>query len=700
MRAVSGRIANFRLPVAAALALVSGIAAAYFLFRFGLSFFYLIAVVPVAAVIFIVLLFLGNVRRRAAALVLLSVFFAAGAAYASAVIAFYASPPMLSGEFAHIKGAVEEVRRTSAGRIYLVLSSVTADGSPLDGRIIAYLGEEAGGRVEAGYSVSVFGRVGHYPLISYGSIDYRVLDGVRYYVDCSGAMDYTYGFSLFGRVNGAIYDVLFSNLDYETAAVAYAMITGSTRDISEQTLNAFRYGGVAHIFAVSGLNITVFYVSVTAILKKLRMRRWMVSAVALAVVFFYTGMCGFAMSAVRAAIMCAVASLSSLAYKKYDALNSLAVSVVVILLVNPLNLFDVGFILSVCAMLGILFLSPALGRLLGRLPSGIRSNISLTLASQFTTLPALLICFGYISGAGLVLNIVILPVLSLLYVALFSCVVVCIVVPPLAPALLLTVSLPLRAVINFLVYFGFEDSLVSGFGGWWLAAVMFAAAAALSDRFNFAPALRAAAAGICALCVLLLYVFTSSVPVGGVRIVAGGYYGGGMIAVRTHSCSTLIVIGGTGAAGLDSFINSYMPGGADNMIIIGGDECIAYYYECGVETGRLYLPPSFVNVGGMDGTEVFYLSEFELDGIYYSFNDSFTLSVEAGGATFAVCAGDEKYNFCSDMLFYLNEGAGCSAPVTVCLGEGGGHFNVMAQGCLQFEAKDGKLIPVGIIPAK
>lgn len=695
-----GRIANFRLPVAAALALVSGIAAAYFFFRFGWDWFYLVAVVPVAAVIFIALVLSGCARRKIISFAVIFFFFALGAIYAAIIISFCDSPPVISGELAHVKGVVEEVRQTAAGRTYLVLSSASADGIALDGKIVAYLSESAGGKVSPGYTVSVFGYVGHYSFISYGSPDYRVLDGIRYYIDCYGSVDYTYGFSLFGWANSGIYDILFDNLDYETAAVAYAMITGSTQDISARTLDAFRYGGVAHIFAVSGLNITVFYVAVTAVMKKLRLRRWTISVVALAIVFFYTGMCGFTLSAVRAAIMCAVAAFSSLIYKKYDGLNSLAISVIIILLLSPLNLFDVGFILSVCAMLGILFLSPSIGRVLRRLPSGIRSNISLSLASQFTTLPALLICFGYISGSGLILNIIILPVLSFLYILLIACVVICAIIPPAAPVVLLAASTPLQAVINFLVYFGFEDSLISGFGGWWLAALIFIAAAALSDRFNFTRSLRAAVGGLCAVCFITLSILSDFVPSGQARIIAGGYYDGGMVAVRTSSGTTIIVVSGTNTSGLSSFVNTYAPGGADSLIILGSDDCAAYYYECGIQAQRVYLPPSEINLGGLDGTEVYYLSDFQSGGIYYEFNDPLTISANAYGSTFCVCAGENVYDFYSDMLIYLNEGTGCMADITVCLGEGGGQFNAWSQGCLQFVAKDGKLVQTGIVPAK
>ena len=158
--------------------------------------------------------------------------------------------------------------------------------------------------------------------------------------------------------------------------------------------------------------------------------------------------------------MCAVACLSSLTRNKYDGLNSLSLSVIIIALINPLNLFDVGFILSVSAMLGIILLSPNINHVLRLLPMGLRSNITMSVSSQIATLPALLLTFGYISGAGLLLNIIVLPLLSFLYVFMFACVAICAVVPP-AAVVLPYAALPLQAVINFFVQSGFENSLIS-----------------------------------------------------------------------------------------------------------------------------------------------------------------------------------------------------------------------------------------------
>lgn len=694
----TGRIVNFRLPFAAALALACGVAAAYLFTRYLVDYFYLIAVVPVAAVIFIVLLLVTRGKRAIVFFFITLAFFALGAIYAAVIFSSLISPPAVADGFATVEGVVEEVRATSTGEPYLVISSPTVNGLHVGGKMLVYLGEEAGGALSPGYKVSLYGYVGHYDLIAYGSLNYRVIGGASYYASAYGALQYSYGFSLFGTLRSAIYATLFDNLDYETAAVAYAMITGSTQDISSGTLEAFRFGGVAHIFAVSGLNITVLYVAVSALLKKLRANKWLSAAVSLLVIFFYTGMCGFTLSAVRAAIMCAVAALSSLTFNKYDGLNSLSLAVIIILLINPLNLFDVGFVLSVSAMLGIIFLSSGINRALRRLPSGLRSNISMSVASQAATFPALMLTFGYISGAGLLLNIVVLPLLTLLYIILFACTALCCVIPAIAPAVLPVAALPLQAVVNFLVGGGFERSLISGFGGWWVALFAAIAIAALSDKFNFSLTIRAAVGGVCAVCFALCCTLGGAVFGNETRIVAGGYYGGGMVLVRAQSGTTLILICDTYSGGISSFVNTYAPEGVDDLIILGGEDCAAYYYECGVNVQRVWLAPSNIQLGGLDGAEVFYEESFELYGTYYAFNNSFTLSAETSGVTFLVGAGENVDADPVDLALLADGNAVADAANIVYFNSSGGHFNLYTQGCLQFIANGGKLMLQGSVP--
>ena len=140
-------------------------------------------------------------------------------------------------------------------------------------------------------------------------------------------------------------------------------------------------------------------------------------------ILFYAGVCGFTLSSLRAAVMCAVSVCAKLACKKYDGLNSLSIAVIIILIITPTSLFSVGFQLSVCAAGGIIALSKNFAKPFKnkKLPKKLVNAVSVSLSAQVATFPVLLVNFGYVSGAGLLLNVLILPLLSVIFIIIFLC---------------------------------------------------------------------------------------------------------------------------------------------------------------------------------------------------------------------------------------------------------------------------------------
>ena len=104
------RVANFRLPFAAALALSGGVALAYVCALCSVDYLWLLAAAPVAAAVFIAVDLFARSAENIVCCAVVIAFFAVGAVYGAAVFASWSSPPVLSGEVASVTGVVEEVR--------------------------------------------------------------------------------------------------------------------------------------------------------------------------------------------------------------------------------------------------------------------------------------------------------------------------------------------------------------------------------------------------------------------------------------------------------------------------------------------------------------------------------------------------------------------------------------------------------------
>ncbi len=503
------RFLNVRLPVILAIAVTAGIFTVCLFVYFDVSFIWFTAVIPATAVIFIICAVFDKLSLKLLFILFAVIFLTAGAANCYFRLNGYKSSRIPDGVYT-VNATVCEKGENGYGE-YVILKNASTDGGRLNGKIIAYLSYKYGDFCDVGYKVSFTAEISKNELFKSGKINYYMQENIKYSCNVYGGMKSEYGFSLFGNIRKAIRNTLYDNLDKDTAAIAFAMLTGNTQGIDGDTITSIRYGGVAHVFAVSGLHIGIVFGIFYFISKKLKFNKYVCAILCLFPILFYAGVCGFTLSSLRAAVMCAVSVCAKLACKKYDGLNSLSIAVIIILIITPTSLFSVGFQLSVCAAGGIIALSKNFAKPFKnkKLPKKLVNAVSVSLSAQVATFPVLLVNFGYVSGAGLLLNVLILPLLSVIFIILFLCTFISTVLSFAAPIILPIAALPLQAVISFLLDAGFENALISGFGTAAFAPIYFLRMTALTDKINVRPLYRICAA-VCAasvLCIIELLAF-------------------------------------------------------------------------------------------------------------------------------------------------------------------------------------------------
>lgn len=603
---------NLRLPVLSAAALAAGITFSATLAYFGLSGIYIFipAAISLAACVPVAIFFKS--ASKPLIFIFAALLFLVGAIYAYGKCCAFIQPSVPADIAVGVTGRVEEAGLTSGGRIYLIVGNVKADGAPLGGKLIAYLSENAGEYCRRGYTVSFSSFLAKEELFDGGAFSYRATRNIRYYCTVAGGLQSEYGFSLFGEINEALRGALFDNLDGETAAVCYAMLTGNTEAVSEGTLQSFRNGGIAHVFAVSGLHIGVIYGALSLILGKIRLHRGISAAIKIAVITLYAGVCGFSSSSVRALVMCSTSAISSCVYRKYDGWNSLSIAAVILLILNPLNLFGAGFTLSFAAVTGIILLSSNLKRAFGFLPAKLRSGLSVSLSAQFATAPALMASFGYVSAAGLFLNVIFVPVISLLYALLFVCATLGSFIPFIASHVLPAAVLPLQFTLNFLTSCGFDNAIVSAGAGNWLFVPFIAATVALSDKFNFGRKLFWRGAVIVA---ALLSVMITSVARSGksaTSVTFGSGYAGGSVLIKTD-CGAVLVI-------TDNYHSDVVPVGVSALVVLGDEDNLSAALALGGMFDEIYVRASAAPVSEIGPSGIIYSDDFEACGVAFSFD--------------------------------------------------------------------------------
>lgn len=687
------KFVNVRLPFILACFLAAGVAAGYLFVFKVVNLLWIIAVIPVTAIIFILCLLLVKKNFLVIAIPLCALFFILGTVSCYSRLYAYKKSDIVGGAVYTVTATVYEKGENARGE-YLILKSIRADGERVDGRIIAYLVGAYGDFCDAGYKVSFTAKLDKLDAFPYGELNYYAQENVKYSCTVYCGLTAKYGYSFFGSIRSAIRDTLYNNLDKDTAAIALAMLTGDTQGVEDGAMTNFRYGGIAHIFAVSGLHIGIVYGIFRFLGKKFKLNKYAAAALCLLPVFLYTGICGFTLSSVRAAVMCTVSVLAGLIYKKYDGLNALSVAVVLILLIMPLSLFSVGFQLSACAVLGILLLTKRFAKTFKKLPRKVVNATGAALSAQAAATPVMLASFGYLSGAGLIMNIILVPLLSAIFIVLFLSTLVSAAIPYAAAFILPYTALPLKAVISFLVDSGFENSLISGFGAGAFAVIYFIGLTALSDKLNLKLMYRLIAVG-CAFAVLCTYVLLKTfAPFSGFKIVVSAYYGCGEALIKSHGGNVLIVTEGLNASHAQKTLNNYYAADLSAVIILGGENCAAGLDVSLLNCENIYVYGGYIPLQPYDNIRVIYEDNFELCGTRFSFADGYSLLADCGGVNIAVCAGDFiPYENCDLIVTDYPEAA--NNYYAVGFNERRIDCNVYDCGNIEFYVNDGKLEKIG-----
>lgn len=492
---------NFRLIAALALSMVVGILSGAAAVYFAVDGLYLLVPFSVAATALIACILKFKDASLAVSLALVIAAFMLGALSVYIYCSAFASAEVPTGVSLLIEGKVDKVGKTSGGSTYLVISGARANGETVGGKIIAYLGASAGDYCEKGYTVRFYAPLSKQSLFEGGEITYYAQNSIKYYCTVNGGLSSKWGFSLFGAANGGIRNTLFDNLDKETASVCYAMLTGDSSLISEGTLSSFRGGGIAHLFAVSGLHIGIIFGALTLLFKRLPINVYVSAAIRVVAIILYSGVCNFTPSSVRATIMCTAVLCASLLHKKNDSLNSLSLAALVLLVINPMYLFGAGFLLSFGAALGIIMLGRNTETVLRFLPERVRKPLAVGFSAQVSTIPTQFACFGYISWAGLFLNVLVVPIVSLIYLLLFICTLLAAIIPFASGALVGFASTPVQLLVNLVVECGLENAVITRSAGLWISAPFVLLVVGISDKFNLKQVWRST---LCSLALVAL----------------------------------------------------------------------------------------------------------------------------------------------------------------------------------------------------
>lgn len=203
-------------------------------------------------------------------------------------------------------------------------------------------------------------------------------------------------------------------------AVVAAMALGDKSALTKELKEVYAVTGASHVLALSGLHLGIIYTLLSLLIIG---RRWqMVSQMLIVLcIWAFVFLVGMSTSVVRSATMLTVYALLSLGYRDKMTVNTLAFTAIVMLMVHPLSLYDVGFQMSFMAVLAILVFMPLLE---GLFPTeyllthqSVRwlwSMVAVSVSAQIGVAPLIAYYFGRFSTFFLLTNFIVIPAATLI----------------------------------------------------------------------------------------------------------------------------------------------------------------------------------------------------------------------------------------------------------------------------------------------
>lgn len=198
----------------------------------------------------------------------------------------------------------------------------------------------------------------------------------------------------------------------DTAELLAAILLGIKSGLEEETKNLYQKAGILHLISISGLHISCIGLGLYHFLRKLGAGFGASGMITAIFLVLYGILSGESVSAQRAIIMAVFMMGAWYLGRSYDLLTALSYAAVFVLLEAPYQLYQAGFQLSFGAVLGIGVVAPKLVRAFGRNNKFIQALVT-NLGIQLTTLPIILYYYYEIPIYSLLLNLILVPCMSL-----------------------------------------------------------------------------------------------------------------------------------------------------------------------------------------------------------------------------------------------------------------------------------------------
>lgn len=221
------------------------------------------------------------------------------------------------------------------------------------------------------------------------------------------------------HVRTYIFGVINRLLPGDEGSLLVGLLLGGSQGLPKEVQEAFKDAGIVHILAVSGMNVSIVVGVLWVLLSALGVRGWWRFWAGVAGVVFYVLLVGWSAAPMRAGLMACAVLLSAPTQRRLLPVASLCAAGIILLLIDPLMLFDVGAQLSFAATLGIAVVVGPAEQMFRRairvrwLSRWVLPPMIVSFAATLATAPLLLHHFSRVQPLAFVTSTVVVPLVGL-----------------------------------------------------------------------------------------------------------------------------------------------------------------------------------------------------------------------------------------------------------------------------------------------
>jgi len=229
-------------------------------------------------------------------------------------------------------------------------------------------------------------------------------------------------YSLFNRITNdfKLYteNLFTQNLSKQNSEIILSMILGDVDYIDDGLYENIKRMGLAHIFAVSGLHIGLLYGALLYVLRLIGFYKKTSWIITWSLLWIYGFLIGLPVSIMRTLVMFTFLFGSQLIYRKYSSLNAISLAALILTIINPFWIFDVGFLLSFSAAFSIIIFSRNIQKNI-KTKNTFLKTIYMYLFLQLFTCPIVIYFFNYLPLLGIMYNLLLIPLFTVVLICSF-----------------------------------------------------------------------------------------------------------------------------------------------------------------------------------------------------------------------------------------------------------------------------------------